>query len=180
MRRLILNSAVSLDGYIAKADGSVDWLHDPDYEIPDEDYGLGAFYKSIDTTLMGNNTYQGILQFDVPFPYPETTNYVFTRSRDHRDTEYVNFISEDVVKFVKKLKAGKGEDIWLIGGGQVNTLLLENNLIDLIILTIVPRILGKGIPLFPDIKEDIKFDLCATREYGSGLLQLELRSKGRK
>lgn len=180
MRKIILNTAVSLDNYIARPDGSVDWLNDPDYELPDEDYGLGAFYKSIDTTLMGNNTYQEILGFDVPFPYPDTANYVFTRSNEHRDTEYVRFINEDPVSFVKELRKGTGKDIWLVGGGQLNALLLENNLIDLLILTLIPCILGQGIPLFYQVKNDMVFDLVSTKEFSSGLVQVTLKRKLRK
>lgn len=177
MRKIILNTAVSLDFYIARPDGSVDWLHDPDYEIEGEDYGMAAFYESIDTTLMGNKTYLEILGFDVPFPYPDTTNYVFTRSEAHQDNEHVEFITGDIVSFVKQLKEGEGKDIWLIGGGQINALLLSNDLVDRITLTVVPHILGAGIPLFPDLQEDIKLELSASKPYESGLVQLEFKRR---
>ena len=177
MRKIILNTAVSLDSYIARQDGSVDWLYDSDYEIEGEDYGMEVFYRSLDTTLMGNKTYREILGFDVTFPYPDTTNYVFTRSKAHQDNEHVEFITGDIVTFIQQLKEGEGRDIWLIGGGQINALLLTHDLIDRITLTVVPRILGAGIPLFPDLQEDIKLELASAKPYDSGLVQLEFKRR---
>jgi dihydrofolate reductase len=81
MRKLILYIAASLDNYIATTDGGVNWLNDNELELPEEDYGYGDFYRTIDTTLMGNNTYRFIMNHDVPFPYPDKKNYVFSRSR---------------------------------------------------------------------------------------------------
>ncbi len=80
MREVILYSASSLDSYIARTDGRVDWLEYPRFTLPGEDFGYEEFLKSVDTTLMGNNTYQLILGFGGPFPYRDTTNYVFSRS----------------------------------------------------------------------------------------------------
>lgn len=174
VRKVILNSALSLDSFIARPDGNVDWLHDPAYETPGEDYGLGDFYKSVDTTLMGNSTYKAILGFDVPFPYPDKTNYVFTRSPDHPDTEHVRFVSGDVVGFVNRLKEDEGRDIWLVGGGRLNATLLESGLIDGLHLTIVPVILGQGIPLFAGRNAERKFRLISSHAFDSGLVQLIL------
>ncbi len=107
MINVILYIAASLDNYIARQDGNVDWLDYPDYQLPNEDYGYPDFYKNIGTTLMGYNTYKIVLGFDVPFPYPDKTNYVFTRSTDKQDNEFVKFISGDIVEFVRQLKNGK-------------------------------------------------------------------------
>lgn len=177
MRQVVLYIAASLDNYIARPDGNVDWLSYPEYELPNEDYGYHDFYKTIDTTLMGNKTYQVLLGFDVPFPYPDKSNYVFTRSADHRDTEYVKFISGDIASFVKQLKSDNGKDIWLIGGGQINTLLLNHDLIDKIILTLIPMTLGQGIPLFDGQSRETKFDLESSQSYKSGLVQLTFNKK---
>ncbi len=83
-------------------------------------HGYNLFQKTIDTTLMGNNTYRMIRGFDVPFPYPDKTNYVFSRSKKNKDTEFVTFITGDIPNFIKQLKREKGQDIWLIGGGQID------------------------------------------------------------
>ena len=177
MRKLILYTAASLDNFIARPDGAIDWLHSPEYLIENEDYGYGDLYQSIDTTLMGNKTYQFILNQEVPFPYPDKSNFVFSHSAIHQDTQYVRFITSSIIEFVRNLKDDNGKDIWLVGGGQVNTLLLINDLIDKIILFLVPIILGEGIPLFQGHSKEAKFDLESSRSYESGLIQLTLVRK---
>ena len=136
MRNVILYTALSLDSYIARSDGEIDWLESAE-SIPGEDYGYKEFYDSVDTTLMGNNSYRKIISFDIPFPYPDKTNFVFSRSAGQQQTEFVQFISGDAIAFTEKLKKQNGKDIWLIGGGQVNSLLLSHQLIDRMILTII-------------------------------------------
>ena len=177
MREIVLYIAASLDNYIARTDGNVEWLDSPDYLIPDEDYGYNNFYKSIDTTLMGNSTYKALLGFNVPFPYPDASNYVFSRSANNQDTEHVNFVSGNILDFVQELKNKKGKDIWLIGGAKINTLFIANDLIDKIILTIIPMTLGQGIPLFEGQAKETKFDLETCKYYDNGFVQLTLRKK---
>lgn len=172
MRKVILYIAVSLDNYIARLDGDNTWLHSPELVLPNEDYGYKDLMNSIDTTLMGNNTYEEILGFGVPFPYPDTTNYVFTRSKDKKDTEQVQFISEDLVSFVRDIRQEEGKDIWLIGGAQINTEMLNNGLIDELILSIIPITLGEGIPLFEGKAAEFKFHLEDCKAYESSLVQL--------
>lgn len=176
-RQVILNIATSLDGFIAKSDGNVDWLNSTEYDLPDEDYGLNSFSKSVDTTLMGNSTYKQVLGFDCPFPYPDTTNFVFSRSQEKKDTEHVKFVSGDVVEFVRQLVKQEGKDIWLIGGGQINSILIENGLVDRIILTLIPITLGEGIPLFDGKPRDTRFELENTLAFSSGLVQLTLKTR---
>src|SRR5664279_1394932 len=123
MRKIKLYIAVSLDGKIAKPDGDVKWLD----KIPNPDhldYGYSDFLKSIDTTLMGNYTYKQLLGFGIDFPYGGKANYVFTRNTELKEDENVKYISTDPVSFVKDLKSSTGGDIWLIGGGEVNSLFL--------------------------------------------------------
>jgi dihydrofolate reductase len=170
-RKLILYIAASLDNYIARPDGDVTWLEAPEYLLPGEDYGYSKFYGSIDTTLMGNNTYRIIRGFDQPFPYSDTTNYVFTRSKQTGDSDHVRFIYGDIPGFVRDLKKEQGGDIWLIGGGQVNTLMLNNDLIDQIILTLIPVILGTGIPLFQGHPKEVRFKPVDGRYYKNGIVQ---------
>jgi dihydrofolate reductase len=92
MRRLILHIAISLDGKIARTNGDVDWLD----AIPHEegaDYGFYEMYNNIDTTIQGNKTYQKVLSWDVPFPYKDKKNYVFTTDSKLQDNEDVQFVS---------------------------------------------------------------------------------------
>lgn len=172
MGKIILYSALSLDGFIAKPDGSVDWLHDPAFHIEGEDFGYKAFYEGVGTTLMGNNTYREILNMDIPFPYPETKNYVFSRFKDTKDTEYVQFAKEKILDFVPKVQAETQKDVWLIGGAQINGLLLKAGLIDQLILTIIPVIIGKGIPLFSGEDLDSKWKLKHSQTYANSFVQV--------
>ncbi|GGG07134.1 dihydrofolate reductase family protein [Pontibacter amylolyticus] len=173
MRKIILYIAASTDGYIARPDGNIDWLHDKKYNIPDEDFGYSAFLQTIDTTLMGHNTYREILGFDMPFPYPELKNYVFSRSKQE-EAEHVSFVRDGAVDFIEKLKEQPGKDIWLIGGGMLNATVLNAGLLDEIILTYIPIVLGKGIPLFSAETEEHKLKLIPTENklYRNGFLQV--------
>ncbi|MCZ6789815.1 MAG: dihydrofolate reductase family protein [Chloroflexi bacterium] len=166
MRRLKLYIATSLDGYIAGPNGEIDWLE----AGGDLDYGYRRFYSSIDTTLMGTATYRLTLTVD-DFPYPDKANYVFTRGTPPPDTAYVRFISGDIAGFVRSLKEQPGDDIWLVGGGQINTVMLNEALIDEIILTLFPLVLGEGIPLFaPGAKRSL-FKTTGYERYATGLVQ---------
>lgn len=171
MKKVKLYIAVSLDGFIADKNGSVKWLED--FPNPDLlDYGYYDFYNSIDTTLMGNATYQQILGFDIPFPYSDKQNIVFTRNKTLEKDNNVRFISDDIPDFIRELKLTSGKDIWLIGGGQINTLLFNHGLIDEIIMTYIPIVLGEGIPLFGGIAKQTMLKLLETRTFSTGAISL--------
>jgi dihydrofolate reductase len=166
MRKIILYIAPSLDGYIARRDGSIDWLRK--YETGEEDYGYNEFLKSVDTLLMGRKTYEQIVGFG-EWPYEGKQGYVFSTQgiRDPR----VMAVPEPVT-FTKALKEKPGKDIWLVGGGQAISLLMNHRLVDEIIITIIPIILGSGIPLFSHITAETKCVLIKEKAYPSGLVQL--------
>jgi dihydrofolate reductase len=169
VRGLRLYIASSLDGYIAGPKGELDWL-----DIGgDLDYGYREFYASIDATLMGNATYQQALTFG-PFPYPDKTNYVFTRGAPPADDAHARFVSGDIAAFVRSLKDAPGADIWLVGGGQVNTVMLNAGLIDEVILTMAPVVLGEGIPLFAPGAARASFATTGWEAYETGLVQWHL------
>ena len=142
MSKVILYIACSTDGYIADVEGKVDWLP----QSSDEDFGYERLLNSIDSTLMGRHTYEQILSFG-PFPYSQLKNYVFT-SRQFEAQESVEFVNGNITDFIRDLKSKEQKDIWLIGGFQLNKLCFENELVDEVILTQIPVILGDGIPLF--------------------------------
>lgn len=176
MRKVILYCAASLDGYIARKDGSVDWLD----SIPNpehSDYGYAQFYDSIDVTLMGNGTYKAVLGFGVDFPYQEKTNYVFSRTSTGTDAPFIQYINDDVISFVNELKTKPGKNIWLVGGGQLNTTLLNAGLIDELIITLFPIILGDGIPTFADGALESHFKVVENKTFDNGLVQLTLNKK---
>ena len=172
MREVILYTAASIDGYIACPDGNIDWLHDPEFISPGEDYGYAEFYAGIDITLMGNNTYRMIRGFDVPFPYPDKSNYVFSQSSNKSRDEHVEFIQKDIPGFVRQLKNAEGKGIWLVGGGEINALLLANELIDRLIITLFPVVLGKGIPMFGGNPGFHKFSLSENKKLNQYISQL--------
>lgn len=174
MRKLKLYIALSLNGKIATLDGSVDWLES--IPNPDKiDYGYHEFYQTIDTTIQGNNTYKQIISWGIDFPYADKKNYVFTNQQELSNTEHVEFISTNHIDFVQQLKRGKGKDIWLIGGGQLNTMFINNKLIDEIQLFIMPIILSDGIELFEAIPTETRLNLIETKPYPTGAVELKYK-----
>jgi dihydrofolate reductase len=165
MRKVKLFIATSLDGFIADKNGGIDWL------FTDQDYGYADFYASIDTTLTGYKTYEDILGFG-EFPYPGKTNYVFSRRHQQTDGNPVTFIADDIAGFVQQLKQEPGRDIWLVGGGQINEELLKAGLIDELIVSIHPTILGEGRPLFAGRNRRQDFKLTGSKTFETGLVQL--------
>jgi dihydrofolate reductase len=172
MRNIVLYIAASLDGYIARDDHSLDWLPTPD-AAQSLDYGYSDFYASIDTTIMGKRTYDIVRAHGVENPYPEKKNYVFTRSARHLSNDDIQYVSGDVIEFTQNLKAQQGSDIWLVGGGDLNTLFLNYNLIDRIILAVIPIVLGGGIPLFARGGRETLFKLSNAQHWTeTGVVQM--------
>jgi len=172
MRKIKLYIAISLDGKIAKPNGDVGWLDvvpNPDKN----DYGYGEFFESIDTTLMGRKTFKQVESFEGPFPYQGLKNFVFTKHPEEHTSEEVEFVSGDIVSFVNELKSNPGKDIWLIGGGQINALLLNHQLIDEMQIFVMPVVLGAGIPLFHSLASEMPLNLVETKPYSSGVVLLK-------
>lgn len=174
MRKLKLYIAISLNGKIAKPDGSVDWLE----SIPNPektDHGYADFYKSIDITIQGNNTYKQILGWGIDFPYADKQNYVFTRNEALVNTENVDFVAKNHVDFINELKRQDGKDVWVIGGAQLNTMLLNENLIDEIQVFIMPIIISDGINLFESLPNETKLTLINSQSYSTGAVELRYK-----
>ena len=176
MPRIKLYIATSLDGFIARENGSIDWL--TKYENnPETDYGYSEFYASIGKVLMGRKTYEQVLGFG-EWPYREKKSYVFTRQKEPiRRENNVEFISEDIGEFVRQLKRNTEEDIWLVGGSQIIKVFFEENLVQDLIVFVVPIILGSGIPLFDHIGKEIGFRTGRVERYENGLVKLEYEVK---
>ncbi len=171
MRKVILYIASSLDGYIAGPENQLDFL------FHDQDFGYENFLPTIDTTLMGYKTYQEVLGFDVPFPYPDKTNYVFSRQSRPASQHPVTFVQEDPATFIRQLKQGSGGKIWAVGGGQLNGLLLEAGLIDEVELYLHPIALGSGIPLFKGAYAPQAFRLISSAIHPSGVIIAKYQKK---
>jgi dihydrofolate reductase len=167
MRKLTLYTAASLDGLIA-GPTAIGWLDEIDGR---DDYGFAAFLDTIGATLSGTATYQIAADF-TDDPYLGKTNYVFTRtSPPPADTNVWHFVTGDIVAFTRGLKAQEGAGIWLVGGGQINTVMLKAGLIDEIIVTLIPIVLGDGIPLFAPGAPKTGFTTVSSQSYDTGLVQ---------
>ena len=157
MRKITLYIASSLDGYVARENGDIDWLPQSDIS------GYEEFYKTIDVVIMGKITYDQILTFG-EYPYKDKKSYVFTRNNTLTNDGNVEFIS-NLDKFVKDILLNLDGNIWLVGGGQIISSFVNNGIVDEIILSIVPIVLGKGIPLFQNIQKETKLELAKITNY---------------
>ena len=168
MPQVILYIASSVDGYIARIDGDVDWL------FHDQDYGYSDFFADVGVVLMGRVTYEQILTFG-DYPYSGTEGYVFSRTLAGEEDDNVRFLSDDISGLVAELKTTQDKDIWLVGGGQLIREFLRHDLIDKIVLSVHPVILGAGLLLFPPDTPQRDLTLIDSQSYATGLAQLTYR-----
>jgi dihydrofolate reductase len=157
MRKIILFIASSLDGYIARETGEIDWL--PENTAS----GYDEFIKSTDTVIMGRKTYDQILTLG-DYPYKSKKSYVFSRSDGNSKDENMEFV-HDADKLAKSMISNSGTNIWLIGGAEIISIFLNLGFVDEIILSIIPVVLGNGIPLFRDVEKEVKLELIKTSNY---------------
>lgn len=146
MRNVVLSLGISLDGYIARPGGEVDWLEmDPEYAPR-----MKEFFDSTDAAVMGRKTFDVALGMGGQGGFSGgTPNYVFSRTQPPGKRHGVEFVNQPLRPFVEALKGRPGKDIWLMGGGEIARDFLKEDLVDRIYLGIVPILLGEGIPLFP-------------------------------
>ena len=164
MRKIILNIAVSLDGFIEGQNGEFDWC------FTDQDYGMKDFMNRIDTIFFGRKSYELMLKM-IKNPFPDKDKYVFSKTLKIAEGR-TKSINRDVNKKITFIKNQKGKDIWLFGGAGLIKTLIKHELLDELLLAVHPILLGQGKPLFEDIKEKIEFKLIDTRTYSTGLVQL--------
>lgn len=164
--------AASLDGKIARPDGSVDWLHE--YPTPEgEDYGYGKFYASIGTVVMGRKTYEEILGYDVDWPYPDARTVVVTSDPDlATPTPNTVLLHGIEAATIRSLAEETDGHLWLVGGGHLIAAFLTAGLIDEMTVTLIPKVLGAGIPLFPDNCPETEFKLLSAESFSSGFVNL--------
>lgn len=165
MRKISLFIAMSLDGYIADREGGVGWLNGQGHDEENID-SYSEFVKTIDTILMGWNTYHQIVTELSPeeWVYKDLTTYVITH-RDYASSENIRFVNTDPIDLVKKLKGENGKDVWICGGANLVQQLVREDLIDCYYITLIPTLLGSGIRLFDQAKGEIKLRLLHTQSY---------------
>ncbi len=144
-RKIILNLAISLDGYIASEDGGYDWIvGDGDKRLDTENkWDFNKFLEDIDVVVMGKKCYNQNMHND----FKSKKVYIAT-SKDIKDYENVHFINDDIVKVIEEERNKEGKDIFLFGGGVLLDSFIKADIIDEYIIGVIPTILGKGRPLF--------------------------------
>jgi len=172
VRKVTFGVGNSLDNFIARTDHAVDWLR-WDKEVAAVS---AAFWKTIDTVVMGRKTYEVALASGTT-SYPGVKNYVFSRTLRESPDEKVAIISEDAAEFVRKLKKRKGKGICVMGGGELAKSLFEADLIDEIGLNIHPVLLGSGIPLFLPMNRQVDLELLECKMFANGCVLTRYRVK---
>lgn len=174
-RKIIVSVATSADGFIGRPDGAVDWLDRP---TPKGNYGLGAFYKSIDTILWGRKTYEMALSFQekgIAGSAFDTSvkNYVFTSTLPSSAAPNgVQFVNEPIKAFAARLRAKKGKDIWMMGGAGIIASFLDEGEIDELILSVIPTLIGEGIPLIAPRHRTVPLKLISSTKFTDGVVNL--------
>jgi dihydrofolate reductase len=167
MRKVVLGLGISLDGYIARPDGSVDFLFMP------KDYSMVPFFATIDVAVMGRKTLDAVLKMGGgSFNGYGLMSYVLSRSQPAGKRDGYSVTRETPGRLIRQLREQPGKDIWLMGGGELARDFLKADLVDELYLGIVPVLLGEGIPLFPSGFPQRDFKLIENKSYSKGLIAL--------
>jgi dihydrofolate reductase len=181
MRKVKYFVANSLDNFIARPDGGVEWLFNDG-----TDYGMAEFFRSIDCVLLGRKTYDfatghGQRQRKSKKSKKKASaswgmkSYVFSRTLKAEPDDDFTVVSENAGAFVWKLKNEPGRDIWLMGGGALAGSLLTAGVVDEIGLNIHPVLLGEGIPLFSGLTIQRDLELIESKAHQNGCVQVAYR-----
>jgi dihydrofolate reductase len=166
--------ATSLDGFIARADGGLDWLEAADAIVPEgEDCGFDAFMASVDALIMGRNTYEQVLSFG-EWPYGNKPVIVLSRNKIRIPGDLVQTVScsaESPKELYRRFSNQGAKRLYIDGGITIQRFLAEG-LIDDITITLIPVILGSGQSLFGNVEKDVPLKHIATKSYDFGFVQL--------
>lgn len=176
--RVTIHMAVSLDGFIARKDGSVDWLETSDEFSGGEDLGseyIAAFLETIDCYVMGSKTYETALRFEAQglgWSYGDKPTFVLTTRDLPRIRDTVQFHSGDLAQFVGRRLRPAFRSIWFVGGGMVSGACLRAGLADELSLSILPIVIGDGIPFVEGLDRDIALHLAKVKTYKTGIIEV--------
>lgn len=168
MRKVILNLAVSLDGFIEGPNGEYDWC------LTDQDYGMTEFFANCDTVFIGRKSYEMIAGLEEEYFPAINKFYVFSDTMQQVENAKVEIITS--AGFDTKVNAileADGADIWLFGGASITSIMLAKKVVSGMMLSVHPLILGGGKPLFQDVKSRVELLLMNTKSYDTGLVQLQ-------
>ena len=169
MRKVVLGLGISLDGYIARPDGAVDFLFMP------KDYS-GVPSATVDTAIMGRKSLEaGLKMGGGKFDSGGLAIYVFSHTQPPGERDGLTFVNESPASFVKKLRKRPGKNIWLMGGGELARDFLKADLVDELYIGMIPVLLGEGIPLFPSGFPQRNFSLIENKTYSRGMIALRYR-----
>jgi len=176
MRKVVLGLGISLDGYIARLDDSVDFLFMP------KDYSMASFFATVDTAIMGRKTYDAALKMggSGSFAGSSMTSYVMSISQPPGARAGVIFTKQSPAALIAQIRKRPGKDILLMGGGELARAFLKADLVDELYLGMVPVLLGEGLPLFPSGFPQRNFAIVENKTFSKGLIALKfkrLRSK---
>jgi dihydrofolate reductase len=167
MRRVRFNVAASLDGYIAGPNGEYDWIPD------DPTVDFAGLFATVDTVLLGRRSYE-LVRGQGAMPWgPSTRVYVFSSTLRSEDHPGVTIVGQDAATTVSALRAEEGAgEIWLFGGGQLFSRLVAAGQVDAVEVTVVPVLLGAGVPMFPAGAGRTAMTLVHSHVYPSGMVAL--------
>jgi dihydrofolate reductase len=166
MRRVRYVVAMSLDSYIAGPNGEADWI------TMDPEIDFTAIFSQFDTIWVGRRTFDAMVAAGRA-SMPGMKTVVFSRTLRQEDHPEVAIVTDSHREALAALKAGPGKDIWLFGGGSLFASLAGEGLVDTVEVSIVPILLGAGVPLLPNAASRIKLSLTAHRVYRTGIVSLE-------
>jgi dihydrofolate reductase len=176
--QVTIHMAASLDGFIARKDGSVDWLETSDRfdggDTMDAEF-VEAFLKTIDCYVMGSRTYETAMRFEAKglgWPYGDKPTYVLTHRELPRIRETVELYSGDLVQLVNARLRPAFRSIWFVGGGELAAECLRLGLADEVRYSILPILIGAGISFFEKVERDIALHLAEVKAYKSGMVEL--------
>jgi dihydrofolate reductase len=182
--RVTIHMAASVDGFIARKDGSVDWLETSDEfaggETMDPEF-VEAFLKTIDCYVMGSRTYETALNFEAKgfgWSYGDKPTFVLTHRELPRTRDTVEFYSGDLVQFVNGRLRPAFRNIWFVGGGVVSAECLRLGLADEVRYSILPILIGDGIQFFEKLDREIALHLAEVKAYQSGTVGLRYEVRG--
>jgi dihydrofolate reductase len=168
MRELVYSVATSLDGFIAGPNGEYDWI------IQDPTIDFGEIFRQFDTAVLGRNCYEGMLRLGHPPKELGMKTYVASTTLDPGQHPDVTIVSTDLAKTVADLKRKSGKSIWLFGGGMTFRSLLDGGVVDRIEVSVIPILLGGGVPLVPPGRR-WPLNFKDSRTFPSGIVSLTYR-----
>jgi dihydrofolate reductase len=176
--RVTVHMAASLDGFVARRDGSVDWLETSDeYAAGDHmtpDF-VAAFLESIDCYVMGSHTYETALRFEAQgagWSYGDKPTFVLTRRALPRSRASVEFHSGDLTQFIDGQLRPRFRHIWVVGGGALCGECLRRGLVDEVSVSILPIVIGDGISFFENLDQEVALHLVAVKAYTTGVVEV--------